>query len=731
MVLLVAGSCVSAPAATAPPTSTISPTVVMPTWTGATPSDPLAQISLESMLGTVETLAAIRPHTGWRSAGSQGEREALDAIETALSGFPYLRGLGLEVERQSFRIFMGTEFREARLRLTLDGRQVEVVADGLRGRRDSLPQALQFDSDGRPNDDEANPVVVEGPMAFVRSSEEITNLAAGGLAGKVAIVNYAAMDRGTMSRDRAIQLATRLAAAGPAGIVVVTRFANRYGESTGYLASDLNPLISVEGVVVPPTILVRMEDLGGAGIEGWEDLGRAEAVQMTWDADIYSPATSGNLIVRIPGEDPRQAIILGAHIDSPNNPGAMDDASGSAVLLEVARVFDRANLQPPVDLYLVWFGSEEIGAVGSSNFVATHQELLDRTMAMLSFDCPSYPMEGLSPELTVYGRRGEGQTSWVDYLLEAGAAQGVDMRPVYEDAASDSSVFSGFDVPNADLVYETEDELLGHIHDPYDTPELAAEVGGVLEDMARVALLAALQAPVEDPPLRRSPAPQHRALVISSHNEAVSMTPAMSFEGFGLTLAAVGFDVDMIPYGQTVTAVDLADVDLLIALPVLDYPGPDAGPSVYDEAWTEEEISLVEAYVAGGGLLVLTNSSSIVSWLWQVDANEDWSDANALTEPFGVTFEQPSLPMGDVAATGESGLMQDVWGLTAGYWGSTGVPFAVADGEVLAQGNGGPGLALVLYGDAGGAVLVLADVGWLGGENQAFWQNLAEYALER
>jgi hypothetical protein len=261
------------------------------------------------MLGTVETLAAIRPYTGWRSAGSQGEREALDAIETALSGFSYLQGLGLEVERQSFRIFMGTEFRQARLRLTLDGRQVEVLADGLRGRRDSLPQALQFDSDGMPNDDEPNPVVVEGPMALVLSSEDITNLAAGGLAGKVAIVNYAAMDRGTMSRDRAIQLATRLASAGPAGIVVVTHFANQYGESTGYLASDLNPLISVEGVVVPPTILVRMEDLGGAGIEGWEDLGRAEAVQMTWDADIYSPATSGNLIVRIPGENPRPAII--------------------------------------------------------------------------------------------------------------------------------------------------------------------------------------------------------------------------------------------------------------------------------------------------------------------------------------------------------------------------------------------------------------------------------------
>lgn len=46
-------------------------------------------------------------------------------------------------------------------------------------------------------------------------------------------------------------------------------------------------------------------------------------------------------------------------------------------------------------------------------------------------------------------------------------------------------------------------------------------------------------------------------------------------------------------------------------------------------------------------------------------------------------------------------------------------------------------MALVRYGDAGGEVLVLADVGILGstGEptltNLPFWRNLAEYARAR
>ncbi|UCF51652.1 MAG: M28 family peptidase, partial [Bradyrhizobium sp.] len=69
-------------------------------------------------------------------------------------------------------------------------------------------------------------------------------------------------------------------------------------------------------------------------------------------------------------------------IDSPNNPGGLDDGSGSVTLLQVARAIDAARFQPPVDLYLVWFGSHERGVYGSSHFAATHQDLLDRAIAM-------------------------------------------------------------------------------------------------------------------------------------------------------------------------------------------------------------------------------------------------------------------------------------------------------------------------------------------------------------
>lgn len=55
-------------------------------------------------------------------------------------------------------------------------------------------------------------------------------------------------------------------------------------------------------------------------------------------------------------------ILLGAHVDSvPTSPGADDNASGTAVLLELARRFASGELPVPsgTTVTLVWFGAEE------------------------------------------------------------------------------------------------------------------------------------------------------------------------------------------------------------------------------------------------------------------------------------------------------------------------------------------------------------------------------------
>ena len=61
-----------------------------------------------------------------------------------------------------------------------------------------------------------------------------------------------------------------------------------------------------------------------------------------------------------------------------------------------------------------------------------------------------------------------------------------------------------------------------------------------------------------------------------------------------------------------------------------------------------------------------------------------------------------------------------------------GVPFTLAEGQVLAQVGGEPVVALIDYGNAGGQVLALADMGILAsGHNLTFWQNLARHARSR
>jgi hypothetical protein len=734
------------PTNTSSPTDTPVPTATpTPTFT-PTPADPFALISRESLFAFMEDLTAIQPYSGWRNSASIGEVEALDYVAGRLDEFAYLQGLGLDLERQSFRVFLATELWETRLHLTVEGQVVEIPAEGLRGPREDIALALRFDSDGGLNDAERDPAVVEGPAVLIRSAAEITALKPADLEGKVVFLDYAVIDRALLGTREAVGIAWELLAKGPAGLVLVTQFSIAQGESHGFGAGDVSALNWVEAEPAIPTLFVRLEDLTPAKITGWDDLARVEAARLTWDADVFSPGTSQNLVVHIPGLDSSQAVILGAHIDSPNSPGAMDDGSGSVVLLEVARVLDAAQIQPSADLYLIWFGSEELGLYGSIHFVATHQALLDRTLAMLQIDCLSRPLDGISADLDLvtwsYARLGDDRMPWPDYLAQVTTQRGVEVLP--RDAlelSSDNSVFNGFDVPNANLIFENRRVMealggfhyAGHVHDPYETAKLARSVGGVLEQMAQVALIAALEIGQEAPMLRVAPRPDRRVLFVASHTESAHMAPT-AFVDFGMTLAWEGFDVDMIPYGRALTSADLQDTELVVVLPVLDYPSPEGDPNLYDDAWSQKEIAALEAYVAEGGLLVLTNSAHRLKYHNTVlDPNEDWSDVNALATRFGISYQDGTISSDTVQTAGDHSLVREV--STLELLEENGVPFILTQGQVLAQADGRPVVALVDFGDSGGQVLILADVGMLGsrGEphNLTFWQNLARYARAR
>ena len=99
---------------------------------------------------------------------------------------------------------------------------------------------------------------------------------------------------------------------------------------------------------------------------------------------------SQNIIAELPGNRP-DTIVIGAHYDSANvnAPGAVDNASGVGVLLELARVLSK---EPHEDTYqLIFFGAEEFGLVGSKFY--TNQADLSAVRWMLNVDMVGTPLE--------------------------------------------------------------------------------------------------------------------------------------------------------------------------------------------------------------------------------------------------------------------------------------------------------------------------------------------------
>jgi len=102
-----------------------------------------------------------------------------------------------------------------------------------------------------------------------------------------------------------------------------------------------------------------------------------------------------NLIAR-PARCPSgPRLIVGAHLDTvPNSPGADDDASGLAALLECSRLVGQYAQAAPVEFAV--FNLEELGMVGSSHYAARLRREQQPVIGMLSLEMVGFTeSEGL------------------------------------------------------------------------------------------------------------------------------------------------------------------------------------------------------------------------------------------------------------------------------------------------------------------------------------------------
>ena len=718
----------------ATPESTTTPTPIpTPTPPAVEMPAPHSLVSQDMVFAYLEDLTTLQAYSGWRNSATEGEAEGLDYVAGTLSEFAYLQDLGMELERQSFHVFLATEIWESRLFLTSNAQETEVPANAVSGHRSEIGQALRFDSDGTLNDADRDPIEVAGRVILLRTYQDVLDLAQENAEGGIVFLDFDVIDPSTVGQGVGARLVTALIQKQVAGLVLVV--AGGQGKSAGD-GTFLEDLAMNEGI---PMLNVRLEDLAPAGIDSWEALATIETARLIWDTDVFSPGQSGNLVARIPGADSSRPVILGAHIDSANTPGAGDNALNCAVLLEVARVLDEGRVQPPVDIYLAWFGSEELGFYGSHHFVNTHQEVLDRALA-------AFLMDGFTadePGRTIYVMQeashalfGDTRMPFSDYITQKGEVYGIPIEWVLDSefVSSDDGPFYGF-VPAVRFAFGSL-EIGQRFHSPYDTVDSVQDHGGLIEQSALMALIAAIETPLDAPDMRVTPEPEHRALLIATHTEVLHMTPTNLIH-LDRALAWEGFDVDVIPYGQSFTSADLADADLVLALPVIDYPSSGGDSTLYDEQWRPDEIELLVSYVEQGGFLILTNSANHLFRGQILDANEDWEDANALAAPFGIRFG--GVPFRTIRAqvAGPHPITGDLFDLV--MMADNGLPLTLQGGVVLAEAQGEAAISLLDVGGAGGQVLALSDLGLLDlynpreGErdNLDFLRNLARYAHDR
>ena len=110
-------------------------------------------------------------------------------------------------------------------------------------------------------------------------------------------------------------------------------------------------------------------------------------------------ARTMNVIAMIEGSDLKlkdEYVIVGAHLDHVGSqagllfPGANDNASGSAAVLEIAKAFTNGGLQPKRSIVFVLFASEEQGLNGAKHFVESWKKGYDKIVAMINMDCIGY-----------------------------------------------------------------------------------------------------------------------------------------------------------------------------------------------------------------------------------------------------------------------------------------------------------------------------------------------------
>lgn len=321
------------------PTETPVPEPTVAAAASATP-DALASAEPDGAraLGHVRRLAE---EIGPRTAGTAGELAARDYIRGTLEAYGY------DVSVEPFP-FDATEFLPARVDIAADAAAADTIA--------SVPAiAMRGSSAGS----------LSGRLLAVMGAGRAADLPAGS-AGAVLLV-----ERGDLTFS---EKAANAAAAGAVALIVEN---NEDGSFVGKL----------DGAAAIPVVGVSRAD--------GERLRQRAAAGASARVSVTPPQGTAYNVVARPRGVTACATVTGGHYDSvPVTGGADDNASGTASVLETARVL-AARREQGANCFVL-FSAEEFGLFGSKAFVASlGEDGVGRLRAMVNLDVVGMP-EGLT-----------------------------------------------------------------------------------------------------------------------------------------------------------------------------------------------------------------------------------------------------------------------------------------------------------------------------------------------
>ncbi|HEX9891745.1 MAG TPA: M28 family peptidase, partial [Actinomycetota bacterium] len=170
---------------------------------------------------------------------------------------------------------------------------------------------------------------------------------------------------------------------------------------------------------------------------------REMGYRVTMDAVPMAVGRTWNVSARWPGATGRP-VLLGAHLDTvEGSPGANDNASGVAVILEVARSVAGTALGE--EIRFVTFGGEEVQPGGGHHYGSLYDAARSRPRAMVSVD-----MIGLDRDIIV-AWLGTGSRRTVKLLLRSAREIGIEARERVLPDVSDHGPYERAGVPSGFL----------------------------------------------------------------------------------------------------------------------------------------------------------------------------------------------------------------------------------------------------------------------------------------